>query len=382
MILVIFYIGINFFVKIVKYYKKLKLTIVIFRKVIQGMSFLINNKELIEKIYKIRKEIGHDDIKINIHETIYKEDNKELWIITKDRPDKSTIIGKGGWVVGKLKEEVNINTIHVESYPDYITKKYRMQLSLETLNDFTKENPEIAKNSLKNLKETLNDRINNIYTFNLEEYLKNKKYEEKEHEAIIALSGGADSTFSIIIAKMLGFNPIAITVDPGTIVLPKQFKENIENITQTLNIKHQYIKVDYGDIIENSLNGTYHPCGRCSKVIEEEVNKYSQKHNIPLVIYGDMLSTGTQCITKQAENVYRLNLPATISSTKTEHKRLNKKYNIKSIEGYGCPLLYEAHKKNPHMKKYSIQRILRETRSNVLEPGEALKLIWSFYKTK
>ena len=28
-----------------------------------------------------------------------------------------------------------------------------------------------------------------------------------------------------------------------------------------------------------------------------------------------------------------------------------------------------------------IQRILRETRSGALEPGEALDSIWSFYKT-
>jgi len=44
--------------------------------------------------------------------------------------------------------------------------------------------------------------------------------------------------------------------------------------------------------------------------------------------------------------------------------------------------LYEVHRKFPHMKKFSIQRILRETRSGALEPGEALDLIWSFYKTK
>ncbi|MGZ7043739.1 MAG: ATPase, partial [Methanobacterium sp.] len=33
------------------------------------------------------------------------------------------------------------------------------------------------------------------------------------------------------------------------------------------------------------------------------------------------------------------------------------------------------HKKYPHMKKFSIQRILRETRAGVLEPGEALEMI-------
>ena len=45
-------------------------------------------------------------------------------------------------------------------------------------------------------------------------------------------------------------------------------------------------------------------------------------------------------------------------------------------------VLYEVHKKFPHMKKYSIQRILRETRAGALEVGEALDLIWSFYRTK
>ena len=341
---------------------------------------MINDDELIEKICEIREEIGHADVTINIHETVYNENKGELWIITKDRPDKSTIIGKGGWVVGKLKEELGINAIHVESYPDFINKKYHMELSLEALNQFRNKNPEIGKEPLKNLKELLENKISDLYSFNLEEYLEKKDYFEGEPNAIVALSGGADSTFSLVLAKRLGFNPIAVSVDPGTIVLPKQFKENIENITSQLNVKHEYISVDYGEIIEESLNGIYHPCGRCSKVIEETVNEYCDANNIQLVIYGDMLSTGMQCITEQENGIYRLNLPATINSTKTDHKSLNKKYDIKSIEGYGCPLLYEVHKKHPYMKKYSIQRILRETRSSVLEPGEALKLIWSFYK--
>jgi predicted PP-loop superfamily ATPase len=67
--------------------------------------------------------------------------------------------------------------------------------------------------------------------------------------------------------------------------------------------------------------------------------------------------------------------------SKSENKSLTVHYNLNKFKGFGCPLLYEVHKKFPHMKRYSIQRILRETRSGVLEPGEALDLIWSFYKT-
>ena len=109
-----------------------------------------------------------------------------------------------------------------------------------------------------------------------------------------------------------------------------------------------------------------------------------------------MLSTGSQCITKHTvatknneehgnnknttKEIYRINLPATLSIGKEEIKSTLAKYNLEKIKGFGCPLLYETHKKYPHLKKFSIQRILRETRAGALEPGEALDLIWSFYR--
>ena len=75
-----------------------------------------------------------------------------------------------------------------------------------------------------------------------------------------------------------------------------------------------------------------------------------------------MLATGSQCITKQRYNdinLHRLNLPASLCVEKIENKQLNSDYYLKEIKGFGCPLLYETHKRFPHMKKYSIQRIPR-----------------------
>ena len=129
------------------------------------------------------------------------------------------------------------------------------------------------------------------------------------------------------------------------------------------------------------MSGRFHPCGRCSKNIENNVYRFAKNEEIPLVIYGDMLSTGTQCITQHDNQLYRLNLPASLAVSKQDIKYLTRKYDLMEFQGFGCPLLYEIHKKYPHLKKYSIQRILRETRSGALEPGEALDLIWSFYKT-
>ena len=385
-----------------------------------GEKMVYDTNALLNHINRIRKEIGHEEVSIDIKEVLYDKDTNEMWIITNDRPDKSAIIGKGGWVVGRLKEELKMGSIHVESYSDFLQKEYRMNLSLNKLNSFVKEN-ELEYGvflALNNLIDILKIKLDNLYSFNFHKYFKDldespyNYFEAEKPTAIVALSGGTDSSFSLILAKKLGFNPIAVTVDPGTIVLPKQFKHNIDKLVKDLDVPYEYIEVDYGEIIEEAFTGRFHPCGRCSKVIEDTVYKYALEHDVPIVIFGDMLATGSQCINEQIcdfdendmgrigeideidvnvlsdvdgniENnkIIRLNLPASLSVSKLENKSLTSHYNLNKFKGFGCPLLYEIHKKFPHMKKYSIQRILRETRSGVLEPGEALDLIWSFYKT-
>ena len=331
---------------------------------------------ILEEVNTIRREIGHEEVKIFIEE-IYFKDN-ELWIITEDRPDKSEIIGKGGWVVGKLKEKLGLNSIHVESYGDFLNKEYKLKLSKKTVS-----NVDMDSVGLKNLEKAIENKLENIYSFNFDTFFNENTFEESKNvEAVVALSGGVDSSFSLILAKKLGFNPIAVTADPGTIILPNQFKQNIKLITESLDIPHEYIEVDYSEVIDNSFTGNVHPCGRCSKNTSEVVKEYAKSREIPIIIFGDMLATGSQCINLQEDSLYRLNLPASLSVGKQEIKSLIRNYDLKTFKGFGCPLLYEVHKKFPHMKKFSIQRILRETRSGAREPGEALDLIWSFYKTK
>ena len=170
---------------------------------------------LLKEIKAIRKEIGHDEVNISIEEIYF--ENNELWIITEDRPDKSAIIGKGGWVVGKLREKLNLESIHVESYGDFLNKEYKLNLSKKTVS-----NVKLDLVGLKNLEKTIDTKLQNIYSFNFENYFNENEFEESDKtEAVVALSGGVDSSFSLILAKKLGFNPIAVTVDPGTIILPK-----------------------------------------------------------------------------------------------------------------------------------------------------------------
>ena len=331
---------------------------------------------ILDEVNRIREDIGHDKVNIFIEEIYFK--NNELWMITEDRPDKSAIIGKGGWVVGKLREKLGLESIHVESYGDFLNKNYKLKLSGKTI-----DNLDLNLTGLENLRKVIDNKLENIYSFNFENYFNENIFDESpDTEAVVALSGGVDSSFSLILAKKLGFNPVAVTVDPGTIILPNQFKKNIQTLIDSLDVEHEYISSDYSDVIQESFTGKLHPCGRCSKNTGELVKRYAKDKEIPIIIFGDMLATGSQCINLQDDSLYRLNLPASLSVGKQEIKSLIKNYDLKTFKGFGCPLLYEVHRKFPHMKKFSIQRILRETRSGALEPGEALDLIWSFYKTK
>jgi uncharacterized protein len=411
----------------------------------------LEKKDLISLIYKIRKDIGHKEVEVDISDIIFDEESGTLLIITPDRPEKSVVIGKGGWVVGRLREELGVNSIHVEAYSDFIVPQYRMGLALTRLEEIILQYFDPYGKPLLNLTNLLKARIKNPYDIEslLRKYQllnnqvdyqgdykgdyqnevskkngvsknilsksndslmdddENGSNENGEFKTVVALSGGVDSSTSIIIAKMLGFNPLAVTVNPGDIILPRYFRESVENLTQKLGVEHRYLDVDMSDVIKGSLEGQFHPCGRCSKVIEETIFDFTQDNHIPFLIYGDLLSTGAQSLqftgvqslqftgtqSLQLEmnssgrenslgkeniskgNILKINLPALLSLKKGDVKKVAGSWGVSKRGGYGCPLIGEVHKKHPHMRRFSIQRVLRETRAGILEPGEALHQI-------
>jgi uncharacterized protein len=348
-----------------------------------------NKDEIIKVISRIREEIGHEDVKPDILEVISNKEKDEILILTSDRPDKSVVIGKGGWVVGRLREELEVNQIHVEAYPDILLRKYRMKLAYKRMEEIMPGfKDKKSYRPLLNLLHLLKRRIDNPYNLTeiIDDLNKNKSENKplksnfdkpkfnKSPDAVVALSGGLDSSSSLIIADMLGFNPTAVTVNPGDIILPRYFRENVEKLTERLSIKHQYLEVDMSPVVKGALEGRFHPCGKCSKIIEETILDFTRESEIPFLIYGDLLSTGAQSLIFQ-ENILRINLPALLSLSKGEVKALAGSYHVKKIRVNGCPLLGEVHKKHPYMRRFSIQRILRETRAGILEPGEALEMI-------
>ncbi|RAP51591.1 MAG: hypothetical protein BZ133_02745 [Methanosphaera sp. SHI613] len=338
---------------------------------------MYTKEELIREVMQIRREIGHEDVIPEIKEIHY--ENDELTIITPDRPEKSIIIGKGGWVVGKLREKLKIDQIHIVAYTDLILKEYQMSLSIRHVERLLEENRipseyiTVFENILKLLKLKHKFIYNkSIIERHIDENINNQPIPEAK--CLIALSGGADSSFSTILAKSLSFNVKCASVFAGTIILPSKFQRNINNLCKKLDIEHEYLETDMNDVIREALEGNIHPCGKCSSHTESVINKKLEEDDIKVVIYGDLLSTGSRSIIIK-DNIIRINLPALFRMEKTEIKNINKKFDVEKIKGYGCPLIVQVHEKYPHYRQYSIQRVLRETRSGILEPGEALELI-------
>ena len=118
---------------------------------------------ILDEVNHIREEIGHDKVNISIEEIYF--ENDEMWIITEDRPDKSAIIGKGGWVVGKLREKLGLESIHVESYGDFLNKEYKLKLSKKTIH-----NLDLDFVGLRNLEMTIDYKLANIYSFNFDNF--------------------------------------------------------------------------------------------------------------------------------------------------------------------------------------------------------------------
>jgi len=123
----------------------------------------IEKNDLKSLIAQIRRDIGHKDVKVDILETLFDEPSGTLLIITPDRPEKSVVIGKGGWVVGRLREELGVNSIHVEAYSDFIVPQYRMELALAKLEKITLEYNHPYNKPLLNLIKLLKARIENPY---------------------------------------------------------------------------------------------------------------------------------------------------------------------------------------------------------------------------
>ena len=117
-----------------------------------------------------------------------------------------------------------------------------------------------------------------------------------EYDAIVAYSGGKDSTVTLYLAKeILGMNVMAYTLDNGFI--PEEVQKRSQEICEQLNIPLVTVRDDiYKDFLENYHYNQENQkwftktekdlCSSCSKKIFRNLEKLLAKYSINRVITG------------------------------------------------------------------------------------------------
>ncbi|MEO2116930.1 MAG: 7-cyano-7-deazaguanine synthase [Methanocaldococcus sp.] len=194
---------------------------------------------------------------------------------------------------------------------------------------------------------------------------------DKKPKAVVAFSGGVDSSTSAIIAKQI-FDVKAVSCY-SKYIMTDEMRENAKNIAKKIGVDLEFIDVDLEEIYKGVVNGRFHPCGRCHKVIENAILDYTKKIDAEFVIFGDLLAFGYLALYKDGK-IFRFNLPSFFALTKDEEREILKNNGIELRMSYGCPLLKIYHKYNKGYK-FTIQRILREVRGRVVNEEEGFKNI-------
>ncbi len=318
----------------------------------------IKKEELLSILYKKVKNIRDDlnltnvdfeivdlELEINNNGNICDcSDNIYLIIYTPTRSDKSTIIGPGGWVVGKLREELkelfNGNLIiRVEDYSDKIIMD---------------EKKRSAESIMKKIGLKKGDNILVIvqckYDLSVLDFLKNH------------------------------YNVHALSFDIGTIVMPSKNKHTIKKYMVKNNIPHKFVKpfnLEKEDII-NLINNNNCPCdiifNRLNKyIIYEYIEREFKTSNIKYIINNHI--PYNYKVIKIVKKVGKIN-HSSYNNNKYFVNYLKTYPFKKNLQSYlNCPLLIQICKKNKCMKLELIDEVISDVYDGFIEPAKASKKI-------
>ncbi|NJE25315.1 ATPase [Thermococcus sp. MV5] len=244
----------------------------------------------------------------------------------------------------------------IERIKDDFVKSYRLQQSLEALEQVKGD---ISKEAYKRLRALLRYRLYG-------EEFERSKIDEK---IALAFSMGSDSTASLLILKWAGFDVVPLMVK-----LP-QMRDVVLFRAQSYGAVFVEIP-NYIEVISDQIQKRAPICGKCHSMIMDAVKNYARENGIKIVASGDLLSFGSISIYKDGDLI-RLNLPAFLAIDKREAiKILGRKYAV----GFGCSLWKGAIKNAPILKRFGIQRVLRELRAGAIDKEIAKTLIRDILK--
>lgn len=106
-----------------------------------------------------------------------------------------------------------------------------------------------------------------------------------DHDCLVLLSGGKDSTYALYQLVELGFHPYALTLDNGFI--SEEAIANVQRSVADLGIDHEFATHDaMNDIFRDSLDRHSNVCHGCYKTIYTLGTTRAVELGIPMVITG------------------------------------------------------------------------------------------------
>ncbi|WP_048058403.1 ATPase [Pyrococcus yayanosii] len=234
---------------------------------------------------------------------------------------------------------------------DDFVRRFRLKASLRAL-----------ERVRKTIGERAYQRLRDLVVFRLEG--REFEIDKVGEKIVVAYSGGSDSTATLKILRWAGFEVIPVMARLPQLREPVVLKATMEGA----------ILVDvpgYMEEMKRLIEKRAPICGRCHSMVMKAVESYALDNGIKIVASGDLLSFGSASIYEKG-SIIVLNLPAFLTLTKAEAiKILGRKYAL----GFGCPLWRSATKRAPILKRFGIQRILRELRAGALTEDMAKVLI-------
>ncbi|MBU7014098.1 MAG: hypothetical protein HXS52_06685 [Theionarchaea archaeon] len=289
------------------------------------------------------------------------EESDIISIVAADRPDKAVVIGPGGYIAGHLAKN-HEKPLSITAYTDEMIRDFRKTESQRLLT--------IMKTRVSEEQQRVLTVLDGLLTGN----------QPVDHSLTVgvALSGGRDSLASAVLLHRV-VNILGLTVFPSDIILPRHERESLDRAVDTLGIEHRYVKADFSDIIDRTLEGQIHPCGHCHRKTFHLLVEWCIELSISSLVLGELLPTGSQSL-RLVQGILIINLPAFLALNKRDTTDIASQ--IREYPGFalGCPLLKHSHRRFPAMKVATTKRVFREVRAGVLEPGEALQYVKSMLK--
>ena len=300
-------------------------------------------RRIVEEIERIRSEARSSPVEYLDAFERERPYGKITFILVATRADLGAVVAGGR--IKKLIKKYGI--IRVLAEEELIIRKYRIEHARKRAKAIIPRAEPLFKEFMKYPKIDRSSLRNSI-----------------DASVTVAYSGGADSKASARLLEYAGAN-----VERLYVKMPRPISIHVPEGARVVEAPERA----YEEVVKASLEGKYHPCGRCSSIIEETALRNA---SYDVVVFGHLLPSGVGSIRLSSGKIIR-SLPASLGLSKSDTVYFSTEGRMDYEYKFGCMLLHQLHKKYPRMRLVSIRRVIRETVAGVLLPSQAYDYIKS-----